>query len=361
MLLQFMQHPFESVLPIIFNNFLANLLGPPIMGKFLTHTDILFWNARDIKPKKYEFLNYLEANSIPIALINETHLQPFTKFKCPNYITYRSDRLTQRGGGTAILIRQDIKHNEILLAHLQHMEATAIQLNINKESLILISVYNLPGKTVERDLDLIGIGHKVIVAGDSNAEHLTWRTSHNNTVGQSLLKHYYKNNYVISAPSQPTHFPDRTPIGADILNFAIVSNVLSNHSIPTLGSTSDHHPVLPTVRGLLEADETKQNFIYREAHWTLFQKYLVSNLNTQCINGNCSRSEIDVAVKHLTDTLNGATNANPLRRTFKSMQITTSTPTLIQKRNKLRAQWQRTHDITLRPLINSLKEQIHSE
>jgi hypothetical protein len=42
------------------------------------------------------------------------------------------------------------------------------------------------------------------------------------------------------------------------------------------------------------------------------------------------------------------------------MQIATSTRVLIQKRNKLRTQWQRTHDITLRPLINSLKEQIDS-
>jgi hypothetical protein len=68
-----------------------------------------------------------------------------------------------------------------------------------------------------------------------------------------------------------------------------------------------------------------------------------------------------VAVKHLTDTLNGATHyAIPLRRTFKSKQIATSTLTLIQKRNKLRAQWQRTHDITLRPLIDSVKEQIDS-
>jgi hypothetical protein len=42
------------------------------------------------------------------------------------------------------------------------------------------------------------------------------------------------------------------------------------------------------------------------------------------------------------------------------MQITISTRTLIQKRNKLRAQWQRTHVITLRTFINSLKEQIDS-
>jgi hypothetical protein len=60
-----------------------------------------------LNKKKSEFLNYLEVNNIPIALVNETHLQPTTTFKCPNYITYRSDRLNQRGGGTDILIRQD--------------------------------------------------------------------------------------------------------------------------------------------------------------------------------------------------------------------------------------------------------------
>jgi hypothetical protein len=140
--------------------------------------------------------------------------------------------------------------------------------------------------------------------------------------------------------------------------------VLSNHSISTLGtlSTSDHHPVLLTIRDPLEADDAKPNSIYREADWTLFQKCLVSNLNTQCINGNCSRNEIDMAVKHLTDNLNLATHYAILlrRRTFKSMQIATSTRTLIQKRNKLRAQWQRTHDIPLRPLISTLKEQIDS-
>jgi hypothetical protein len=140
--------------------------------------------------------------------------------------------------------------------------------------------------------------------------------------------------------------------------------VLFNHSICTVStlSTSDHHPVLLTIRGPLEADKTKANFLCHEANWTLFQKYLVSNLNTQCIDGNCSRSELHVPVKHLTDTLIGAARyAIPLRRrTFKSMQIATSTRTLIQKRKKLREQWQGTRDNTLHPLINSVKEQIDS-
>jgi hypothetical protein len=40
-----------------------------------------------------------------------------------------------------------------------------------------------------RDLDLlIGTGHKVILAEDFNAKHVTWGARQNNTIGQSLLK-----------------------------------------------------------------------------------------------------------------------------------------------------------------------------
>jgi hypothetical protein len=97
-----------------------------IISKSFTHTDILFWDARGIKSKKYEFLNYLEVNSIPVTLISETHLQPSMKFKCQNYFIYRTDRLNHFGGRTAILIREDIIQNQILLPHLQPMEAIAI-------------------------------------------------------------------------------------------------------------------------------------------------------------------------------------------------------------------------------------------
>jgi hypothetical protein len=108
------------------------------------------------------------------------------------------------GCGTAILIRKDVKHNEFLLPHLQRVEATAIQLRINKELIILTFVYKPPGQIIERDLDqLKGMGHKVILAGDFNTKHISWHARQNNTAGQTLLKHYYKNNYVISVPSNP--------------------------------------------------------------------------------------------------------------------------------------------------------------
>jgi hypothetical protein len=94
------------------------------------------------------------------------------------------------------------------------MKATEMQLNVNKELINLISVYNSPGKIIERDLDLFnGSGHKILLAGDFNAKHVTWRARQSNAAGQTLIKYYYKNNYIISAPLQPKYFPDRIPSG----------------------------------------------------------------------------------------------------------------------------------------------------
>jgi hypothetical protein len=85
------------------------------------------------------------------------------------------------------------------------MEASAIQLWINKKPVILVSVYNPPGKIIDRDLDLLlNLGKKVILAGDFNAKHIAWGSRLNNTAGQSLLSHYYNNNYIIAAPP-PSH------------------------------------------------------------------------------------------------------------------------------------------------------------
>jgi hypothetical protein len=72
-------------------------------------------------------------------------------------------------------------------------------------------------------------------------------------------------------------FRGRNPAGAEILDFAIVRNVLSNHSVRTLCSLSPfyHSPVLLTIRSPLEANKIKLNYIYRQAKWELFQNYLV--------------------------------------------------------------------------------------
>jgi hypothetical protein len=60
---------------------------------------------------KIDSFTYLVANSISIELINKIHLHLSTKFKCPNSYTCRSGKEDRVGGGTAILIKKEIKYS----------------------------------------------------------------------------------------------------------------------------------------------------------------------------------------------------------------------------------------------------------
>jgi exonuclease III len=151
------------------------------------------------------------------------------KFNCPNYYTYRVDREDRPGGGTAILIKKGIKHSELVLPKLDHMEATAIQLHINSELITLVSIYNPPGKIVESDIDLLIQTSKVILAGDFNSKHSTWNSRNDNPAGGAVLSHYNKNDYLIAAPRSPTHIPDEIPRARtySILPFLTISCLIT--------------------------------------------------------------------------------------------------------------------------------------
>ena len=132
MLFQFIQHPHESVLPLISRPSSPVYSNSVMVILRSNNTNILFWNARGTRSRKIEFLNSLEANSTQLTLINETRLQPSAKLNFRNYFGYRSDREDRLGERKTILIRKEIKHIKILPS-IQHMEATGIQLRINKE------------------------------------------------------------------------------------------------------------------------------------------------------------------------------------------------------------------------------------
>jgi hypothetical protein len=144
------------------------------------------------------------------------------------------------------------------------MEATAVHLIINKELITLVSIYNPPGKIVERDLDLLlQTGNKVILAEDFSAKHFTWHSRNNNGMVRVVLSHYNNNECLITAPVGPTHVPDGNPGSADVLDLAILHNIVSQHTIKALGflSHSDHKPVLLTIRGPVQSDEPTNTYL----------------------------------------------------------------------------------------------------
>lgn len=75
-----------------------------IIKRFPSSLQIASWIAQSIRNIQIELETFLYEHEIDIILLQETILKPTDKFRILNYNTYRNDRETGPGGGTAILI-----------------------------------------------------------------------------------------------------------------------------------------------------------------------------------------------------------------------------------------------------------------
>ncbi|GFT80174.1 putative RNA-directed DNA polymerase from transposon X-element [Nephila pilipes] len=107
---------------------------------------ILSWNSNRIRQKAGEFLEFVKDWKPDVITLQKTRLKPVDSFNIPNYITYRTDRISYAGGGTAILVRNRIPHHSI------HIETTLIENTIitierrNSPPITTVSAYKSPSK-----------------------------------------------------------------------------------------------------------------------------------------------------------------------------------------------------------------------
>lgn len=90
---------------------------------------------------------------------------------------HRADRLTGKGGGTAIYIRNNIDHVDLgRIDGLKQLEANAIMLNLQDNTQIkIISVYGRPQDALPTDdlEKLFNSTTPTLAFGDFNAKHQT--------------------------------------------------------------------------------------------------------------------------------------------------------------------------------------------
>lgn len=72
--------------------------------------NILHLNANSLcsKTKQHSMDDYLKQHTPNIMLIGETKLNERFKTNFEHFVMHRTDRLTNNGGGTAILVRDDL-------------------------------------------------------------------------------------------------------------------------------------------------------------------------------------------------------------------------------------------------------------
>lgn len=149
---------------------------------------IAIWNANGLSNRRQEVELFLNQNKIDILLISETHFTSKTYFFIKGYKlinTNHPDDLAR--GGSAILIKSNIKFKVLNNVQEKSIQMTLIEINYENQSLVVGSVYIPPRYNLKQDdfhRFFDNIGPKFLVGGDFNSKHPWWGSRISNPKGK---------------------------------------------------------------------------------------------------------------------------------------------------------------------------------
>lgn len=142
---------------------------------------IVIWNANSLCNRALELKSFLYSNDVDIALISETHFTCKSYLRIPNYLIYNTKHPDGKAyGGTAIIIKQNIKDCLKKAFKKDYLQATAVEIWCWECRITIASVYCPPKHAIKRQEFaefFTELGTKFIAAGHYNAKHTYWGSS----------------------------------------------------------------------------------------------------------------------------------------------------------------------------------------
>jgi hypothetical protein len=264
---------------------------------------IIAWNVNSIRSKaKQEEVRYLLTERKPhLVLLSETKLNDSNFVQFPQYKIYRNDRLSDGGGGTAILIREPIKHEVVNTPLLKASEATCVKLSLSNSKSMIVNSFYCPKNLLRDDLSkLMSLHTSVFMGGDFNAKHCYWHNSDNNSNGNILCKFLVDDNVAeLIHPNAYTCYRSRT--NPSTIDLALAKGVdVASSEVTELNP--DHCPVeyILKIDDDLSYEAPVPQFMYKIANWNRFKEIVDNKL---CPGPLVDANDVDSSVDHLTEVI----------------------------------------------------------
>ena len=177
--------------------------------------------------------------------INETFLKPQYDLQINDYTIYRHDRLTHRGGGTALGIKNNIMGKQINFNNTILKEyAVGFLAKTNQGEIAIISLYIAPSNDNLniKLFEFLAKFKKLIIVGDLNAKSKLWYCLNDNKRGLELESVISKLNLSILNNRKPTFTKSNSILDLSICSrsmrmifatFKVLQDKISDHQ-PTL-------------------------------------------------------------------------------------------------------------------------------
>jgi hypothetical protein len=325
---------------------------------------ILNWNANGIQNNKKQLQLVLTDQKIDVCFISETHLTNKSYLKIKDYEIYHTPHPdNQAHGGSAVLIRNNIKHVEE-----QKMQQEDIQLAVisvtTKQNIRLGAVYIPPKhnlKTEDYKKLLKHMGERFIIGGDFNAKHSSWGSRLDNTKGKELFKATQLENCNIHATGNPTYWPTDHNKIPDSLDF-FISRKIANNFIKiedNLDLDSDHTAQILTMSNRPITKQTGPTLGNKTTDWNAFKCQLTEQLN--CNVKLRTKEQLDIAVSDYTKLIQKAVWDNTKQLSNNKVEgkcIPMEIKKLVNEKRKLRRKWQNSRNPAIKTQLNNKAQQI---
>lgn len=272
--------------------------------------------------RRHNLTTFLADYKPDIMLLCETRLNPKHVFNIRSYELVRTDKLTIGSVGTAVLIRDNIKHEKINITpwQLKTLECTAVLVYTSSIPVCIISIYRH-----ELHTDLIADLEKItdechrnnwslVMGGDFNARHPDWHNTTSCSLGRQLAQWMLSNSIArqinIESPADPTFLRGAY---TSILDFFIISSsVTVRHDqnstvLKTISYDSDHRAIQMrlSLNDQLQRQECRTSPNYKNVNWSHFKNQLDANLQEVHIPStrNLSSAEIDDKLEQMNNAI----------------------------------------------------------
>lgn len=317
------------------------------------------WNANGLCQHAQEVNLFIKSHNLDIMLVSETHFTQHSYIRIPGFRIYNTRHPDGTAhGGTAIIIRDGIKHHELEGYCKEHLQATSIAIEDHLGILNISAIYCPPkynNKKDDYDHYFKTLGNKFITAGDWNAKHQHWGSRITLTKGRELFAALKANNLAAISSGEPTYWPtDRRKL-PDLLDFGIVKGINTRQiKVESCFDLSyDHSPIIITLYSHILEKQKQPTLYSRYTNWESFRRTIDEQIKLNIPLK--TPAELDNAVIELTETIQRAAwSATP---DHNSTTVNEKCPLIIkekiQERRKLRKRWQITRSETDRKNFNN--------
>ncbi|CAG4958620.1 unnamed protein product [Parnassius apollo] len=310
---------------------------------------MLMLNANGLTDRRKELELFINTENIDVALISETRLTPRTHIKFHNYTIYRTDHPSGNShGGTAVILKNNIKHYPLEVYKTEKIQATSIKIHHKNTEKTLTAIYCPPRPKIEADefkLFFNKLGPVFFCGGEWNSKHTFWGSRLINPRGIQLYKATPDLNLEFISHGEPTYWPTDHNKVPDLLDFYISKNLGQNYlQIEKCEDlSSDHTPDILNIYKKAIFLKPLPKIYNKHTNLDQYREFIRSNIDLNI--SLKTNNEIEAGVEKFNSIVHMAANVSTpknMKSKTKQKEYPRNIIAKASERRKIRGEWHKT-------------------